>query len=135
MPFLVAAERLHRGVVEDLGWPPERRLEVEAHPAGSQILRVGHRPIVQNRAGIADRHNVVAPPVGELPDSRDHLFGRHFWPGSELPFVVLAGRKDFDVGAAHVDDQHVHEIAPSSRAGRCERGALEGTCLSVNALR
>ncbi len=124
LPFLIAAKRLHGGVVDDLGRPPERCLEVEAHPARSQILRIGDWPIVQDRAWIADRHDVVAPPVGELPDSGDHLFSRHFWTGSELPLVGLAGREDFDVGAAHVDDQHVHE-SPRRRRARHRKRALQ----------
>ena len=84
--------------------------------------------------GIADRHHVVGPPIGKLPDAGDHLLSRHFWTGSELPLVALAGREDFDVGATHVDDQHVHEMPRRRRACRCEPGVLGEHALG-NAMR
>ena len=90
LAFLIAAERLHRRIIEDLVGRPNPVLKSNPiHPG--QILWIGHRPIVQNRAGIADRHHIVTPSVSELSDSGNHLLGRHFWPGSKLPLIAMPG--------------------------------------------
>ena len=81
--------------------------------------------MVEDRAGIADRHDVIAPVAGELPDACDHLLGGHLWSGIEFPLFRLAGGEDFDVGAADVDDQYIHGPPHCRRAppslGRPER--------------
>ena len=87
---------------------PECRSEVEAHPAFCQIVRFRHRPVMHNRARIANRDEVIFPAIGQLFDARYHLPGRQGRPGVNFSFLFFAGGKDLDVGAAHVDDQYIH---------------------------
>src|SRR5205807_6372202 len=53
-PFLVAAERLHGGVVDDLHRLAKGFTEIEFHPARSQIERLVDGTALNYRTGIAD---------------------------------------------------------------------------------
>src|SRR5581483_6853027 len=55
----VAAERLHRGIVDDADGLFERRFEIEANPTASKVPRVACRTSVDDRAGVANRDGVV----------------------------------------------------------------------------
>ena len=59
----VAAEGLHRGVVDELHGPAEGASEVEAHPAAAEVVRLRNHVPVDHRSGIADG-DVVVGPVG-----------------------------------------------------------------------
>ena len=54
---LVAAQRLHGGVVDHSHGTPERLLEVEPDPSISQVPRFRHGLAVEHRPGISDRHH------------------------------------------------------------------------------
>ena len=58
---VVAAQRLHGGVVDDPHRPFERGGEVEADPAGAEVARLGPRAVVADLAGVADRDGAVLP--------------------------------------------------------------------------
>src|SRR5262245_44425874 len=63
---LVAPQGLHGGVVDDLYRMTECCGEIESDPSASQVMWLGNRATVQNRARIADRHHVVRPILSEL---------------------------------------------------------------------
>ena len=69
----VAAERLHRGVVDDPRRDAERAFVVEAHPAATEVPRLLHDRATEDRAGDADGGDVERPVGGVLPDARDEL--------------------------------------------------------------
>src|SRR5271168_4568796 len=56
---LIAAEGLHRRVIHDLHRPLERRLEVEADPARAEVVRFGHRSVVEHRPRVTHGHVVI----------------------------------------------------------------------------
>ena len=60
-PAVVAAERLHGGVVDHADGLAERGCEVEAHPAVAEIARLGARSVGVDGPGITDRDDVVVP--------------------------------------------------------------------------
>src|SRR5262245_50058003 len=49
LPTLVASHRLHRRVVHDFRRSFERSRKGESHPAASEIMRFGKRPISNSR--------------------------------------------------------------------------------------
>src|SRR5215469_11229094 len=57
---LVASERLHRRVVNDLDWTLESGFEIEANPPLREVMGLGYRPIVLDRPWIPDGHHVVS---------------------------------------------------------------------------
>ena len=71
------------------------------------------------------RHSSTHRQVAGLPRPSVR---RQLWSGSELALVGPAGRQDFDVGAADVDDQYVHRPLVRRRAGRREPGTLQRPC-------
>src|SRR5215831_13234036 len=58
---LVAAQRLHGCVVDDLYRVAECGSEIERDPSAAQIAWFGDRPAMHDRAGIADRDHVILP--------------------------------------------------------------------------
>src|SRR3989442_886036 len=58
---LVAPEGLHGGIVDHPHGLAEGLGIVEAHPARSEVVRLGGRPPVHHRARIPDRNAIVAP--------------------------------------------------------------------------
>src|SRR5262249_10681250 len=69
LPALVAAERLHRGVVDDPRGLPERGSEVEARPALAEVHRIDEDAVFGDRRGDADRDHVPLPTL----DHPEHL--------------------------------------------------------------
>ena len=62
LPALVAAQRLHGGVVDDLDRTTERRLRNRSRPSRRpRLCGSRHRPAMQHRPGVADRHRIVFP--------------------------------------------------------------------------
>src|SRR5215467_11774882 len=80
---LVASQRLHGGIVDDLHGMTEYLCKIEPDPSASQVVWFGNRPAVENRPGIADRDHVIRPPSGDLLDSGYHPPGSQGWPGWE----------------------------------------------------
>src|SRR5262249_40688348 len=104
---LVASQRLHGGIVDDLHGTTECLCKIEPDPSASEVVWFGNRPAVENRPGIADRDPVIRPPSGELLDSRQHPPGGQGRPGWKGPPFGLSGGKDLDRSSAHIDDQHL----------------------------
>src|SRR5262249_59062666 len=73
---LVASQRLHSGIVDDLHGTTECLSKIEPDPSASQVVWFGNRPAVENRPGIADRDPLIRPPSGELLDSGHHQPGK-----------------------------------------------------------
>jgi hypothetical protein len=115
-PALVAAERLHRRVVQDAHRLAEGLAEIESHPAPAEVPGLGDRLAVQHRAGIADRDDVVAPVRGELLDRGDHAPRRQLGARRNLARLALPGREHLHVRAADVDDEDLHR-RPQHRRG------------------
>src|SRR5215471_4898991 len=78
---LVAAQRLHGCVVDDLYRVAECGSEIERDPSAAEIAWFGDRSAVDDWAGIADRYHVILPIAGESVDAGHHLPGGHRRPG------------------------------------------------------
>ena len=111
---LVAAQGLHGRVVDDLDGTAECAFKIKSDPPGRQVMRVGNRPVLNNRAGISHGDCVILPRSSEFLDASNHLLWRHLWPRGELPWCALPGDKDLHVSSANIDYQYVHEaLTPS----------------------
>ena len=62
----VAAERLHRGVVDDAHRAIECGREIEADPPRTEVARLGPRPLRAGESGIADRDRLVTPVLARV---------------------------------------------------------------------
>src|SRR5690348_568331 len=62
----ITAERLHGGVVDNFDGPAERFAEIKSHPSCAEIRWIVQRTVVDDRAGITDRHRVVFPVAGQV---------------------------------------------------------------------
>ncbi len=109
----VTSQGLHGRVVNDLNRMPECSAEIKPHPAGSQIMRFGNRPIVQDRPGIAKRNHVIFPGSDDPLDAGDHLLRRHLWTRRKLSRRVLPRGKDLHMSSANIYHQHFHDKASS----------------------
>ncbi len=105
----VTSQSLHGCIISDFNRAPECNFKIKPDPPGRQVMRVGDRPVLQNRAGISHRDGVIFPRSRESFDAGDHLLWRHFWPRGKLPRRVLSGDKDLHVSSAHINHQHLHE--------------------------
>src|SRR5262249_31788432 len=105
---LVAAQRLHRRIVDDLDGTSEGGLVVEGDPTRPQIARLHDRRTVEQGARVADRYGVVLPAPGDGLDAGHHLRGGERGPGGKLPGRLLASGENLHVSAAHVDHQDAH---------------------------
>jgi hypothetical protein len=99
----VAAESLHRRVVGDPYRKAECRSKIKSRPATPEIVRLRNGTTVKNRSGKTDRYHVVGPILRKLLDVSDHSQCCHFWSRNELPLLLLAGGKYFDVGPTDID--------------------------------
>ena len=77
-PAVVAAERLHRGVVDDLRRLAERGLEVEPDPARPEVDRLADDLPVDHWSRDADGDTYVLPVGRLLQYASDHLLGSEF---------------------------------------------------------
>jgi hypothetical protein len=102
---LIAADRLHQRVVDDPGRPAERLLEIEAAPAGTEIVRLRNRPVVGDRPGIADRDELVGPVARQRLDLAHHLSRGEIRPGLERAPCAILRCHHLDARAADVDRQ------------------------------
>jgi hypothetical protein len=101
---LVAAERLHRRVVDDLRRLPEHGAEVESDPPGAEVHRLGDDAPRVHRRGNADRDGVVRPVVRQVDDPLGHALRPELGTGFEAPALpAAAGQEQLDVRTADVD--------------------------------
>jgi len=105
---VVAAERLHRRVVDHADRTSERAREVEADPAAAEIHRLGHRLSVHDDAGISNRDDVELPVLDGGEHALHHLRRREVGSRRDLQRSSAAGCQQLHVGAANVDDQNPH---------------------------
>src|SRR6185436_11290311 len=75
----VAADRLHRRVIDDFGWFLQMLGEIETCPAFAQRFGVNHRLALESWARITDRHRVELPVVGQRKHALDQLFWRELF--------------------------------------------------------
>ena len=94
---VVAAERLHRGVVDHTDWPAECSFEVEAHPAVAEVSRLGAWPVGVDCSWIANRDDVVVPVGGGFAHLLDEHVWREFLTGVEAAAIVSAADQHLDV--------------------------------------
>ena len=80
----VRAERLHRGVVDNLHRRAERLLVVETHPAATQIVRFMRRSAALDGSRVPDRHGVILPALDGLAHFGGHAARRHRLAGWDL---------------------------------------------------
>lgn len=112
----VAAQSLHGGVIDQFHRTVESGFEIEADPSGSKIMRFRNRPALEHRAGISDRYHVIVPIRRGFLNAGDHLLRRHVRSGRKPPADAPSRRKNLDVVAADVHNQHSHD-KPSRREG------------------
>src|SRR5581483_6251905 len=72
---VVAAERLHRGIVHDARRLTERCAEVEADPPAPEVDGIADDAAAVHRRRYADRDDVEAPAGDRRRDALDHLVG------------------------------------------------------------
>jgi hypothetical protein len=119
----VAAEGLHRSVIDDFHGEAEGFGEIESHPAATEIVGLAERASVDDGARVADGEAVELPIVGDFLDLFDHAGGGHGGAGREAAGFFLAGGEHFDIGATDVDHQDFRGF------GRCFR--LHGSSLKL----
>jgi hypothetical protein len=117
---LVAAERLHRGVVH-LRRLAERVFEVEPDPPGAQVHRLGGHSAAVYRRGDSDRAGVVGPVRGHVEDAVDHPAGSQVRPRVEAPALVPAREQHLDVRAADVDREYLPDCLLTAHRVRLTR--------------
>src|SRR5579864_5368720 len=112
---MVAANRLHGGIVDDAYRLTESGREIEFHPPGAEVMRFRGDAAVEHEARIADRHGIE----GRLPEALaklvNHALRSHCGPGGELCDPAMGHDAKLDVRAADVD----HENAAGSAVRRC----------------
>src|SRR6266581_1170521 len=105
---LVAAQCLHRRIVDDLGRAAEGGLVVEPHPPRPEVVRLGDRAAAQDGTRITNCDRGVGPVAGELLHARDHLRGRQGRPQWKFAGLGLPAGQNLDVGTADIDHQYLH---------------------------
>jgi hypothetical protein len=118
---LVAAERLHRGVVHDLRRLAERVFEVEPDPPGAQVHRLGGHSAAVYRRGDSDRDGVVGPVQGHVEDAVDHPPAGQLRPRVEAPALVPAREQHLDVRAADIDGEYLAQCLLTAHTVRMTR--------------
>ncbi len=106
--MFVASERLHGRIVQHLDRAFEGGFEIETGPTLSQIPGFRNGPVSEHRSGVTDGDNIVFPVSNEFPNFRDCPLWRQVRSGNKLPFAVLAGGKDLDVGSAYINCKNIH---------------------------
>lgn len=101
---LVAAKRLHRGVVDHAYRAAERPLEVEPDPTLAEVPRLALRTTLPHRVGKAERDALELPMRrrGQHLAHRDSR--RETRSGVDANRRSLAGGEQLHVRAADVDD-------------------------------
>jgi len=103
---VVAAERLHRGVVDHAHRAAERAREVEPDPTLAEVPRFALWTALAHRAGEAERDAVELPMRGR--DGGQYLAHglarREAGAGVDADRRALAGGEELNVRAADVDD-------------------------------
>jgi len=112
MTALVAAQSLHRRIIDDLHGTVERLLKVKPYPSRSEVTRFPNRPALENSTRVPNGYDVILPIVGDLPNSRNHLCRRHGWSRRKRPVYAMPGCENLDVGTADIDNQDFHEMRP-----------------------
>src|SRR5690349_12500220 len=116
---LVASDRLHDGVVDDLGRLAERRLEVEPDPALAEVHRLGDHLAAVNRGRYPHAHVLPRPALGGREHTLDHLRRRQLRPGLEPPPLRVPGDAQLDVRPADVDGEHARILGDRIALQRC----------------
>src|SRR2546423_427785 len=105
---LVATQCLQGCIVDNLDRAPECGAIVEPDPAPAQIVGLRYGPPIEHRPRIANRHDIILPPLSQRLDFGDHLFGGEVWPGHKPAMLPLPGGEYLDVRSADIDNQHLH---------------------------
>src|SRR6185437_644974 len=130
---LVAADRLHDGIVDEPRRHAEDAFVVEADPALAEVDRLGDGLAAAHRGGDADADSVERPAVDEREHAVGHLAGGQVGTGRELSLLALlhAREQGLDVRAADVDGQdragHAGIQAPTADTGSSPDGLRTGT--------
>src|SRR5207253_2207388 len=80
----VAAERLHRSIVDDAHWFAERVAKIEPDPAFAEVLGVFHDLPATHRRRKSDRERVILPVARLFFHFLDESFRAQFCPGIEF---------------------------------------------------
>jgi len=110
-PAFVAPQSLHGRIINHLDWTLECGFKIKPDPPGSQVMRFGHRSVLDYWAGIAHRDCVILPLRSQPLDPGHHLLRRHRSAGRKLPWRSLPSGKDLHVSSTDINHQHVHERA------------------------
>jgi hypothetical protein len=105
LPSVVAAECLHRRVVDHAHGAAERSREVEADPTPAEVPWLALRAILSHGAGKSERDTLEAP-IGRRVEHLAHSGARReARPRVDVNRRALAGGEQLHVRAADVDDQ------------------------------
>src|ERR1700723_2697921 len=103
---LVAADRLHRGVVQQYSGPVEGLAKIEPNPTGAEIVRLGHHFAVQDDAWVSDGDGLVGPVPGKRMYFRDHLTGGEIGARFKLPQLAAPENARLHMASADVDGEY-----------------------------
>src|SRR5204863_8322756 len=79
----VAADRLHRRVIDDPRWLFQTLGVFEARPSFAQRFGVHGRLAIQSWARIADRYRIILPVIGQRERALDQLLRRELFSRGE----------------------------------------------------
>jgi len=82
--------------------------EIELHPAGAEVQRLGDWPPVANVTRITDRDAVDMPVLRDRADAFHERVGSEVLSRGKFDFLGLVRLPDFDVRAADIKDQCIH---------------------------
>ena len=104
----ITAEGLHGGVVDEAERLAEGLLIGKVDPSGGEVVRLGERTIMDDRARVADGDAVVFPALGGGENIFRHLLGGHGGTGGNFDGNAVVAGGDLDVGSANVDYENFH---------------------------
>ena len=124
----IAAQCLHRCIVDALHGLAECLLEVEGRPATTDIDRLAKWTVVLHRPRIPERDGLVVPVFRGFEDAARHVGRRHRGARRDALGGTIPRAGNLDVGTADIDDEDSHDGALRATAtprhdGRSSPGA------------
>ena len=78
------------------------------YPAATEVVRIRDDVAVKYRTCIADRDGLPWPVTRQYLYASGHVTGAHVRAGLDMPRGLIR-KCEFDMGAAYIDDQYIHE--------------------------
>jgi hypothetical protein len=102
----VAADCLHRCIVDDACGPAKGLAKIKSDPPGAEIVRLGRHPAVQYYSRITDGYGVEGPVSGKRMHARDHLTRGQIRSRIKLTHLSAAENARLHMVSADVDGEY-----------------------------